>query len=115
LTGQLQSKGLANHVGSDLTFKASWLNQETWQGHLVSKAWPWQFDEGQKLDAEWQNINRTLQGIGLVQSHNGNVSFNGTPQRYNLNLNTAQRQPKTPEGLWQITGQGQNNNSILPI
>lgn len=106
LTGQLLSKGAASRLGSDLTFKANWLNKETWQGHLVSKAWPWQFDEGQKLDAEWQNINRSLQGIGLVQSHNGKVSFNGTPQRYNLNLNTRATTAKTPEGLWQITGQG---------
>jgi autotransporter translocation and assembly factor TamB len=106
LTGQLQSKGFATQTGSDLTLTAKWLNNEQWQAHLKSKAWPWQFDQGQRLDFNWKNINRSWQGIGLVQSESGQLNVQGKPQQYQLDINTVTTTPKTPQGQWQIVGQG---------
>ncbi len=106
LTGQLQSKGQASHSGSSLKLTAQWQNKEQWLAQLNSKAWFWQLDQGQKLDFHWQNITRDVQGLGLIQSRDGQLVFDGAPQGYKLNLSTNMTTAKTPAGSWQVTGQG---------
>lgn len=106
LTGQLQSTGQAAATGSTVKLTAQWPHQEQWQAQLSSKAWFWQLDKGQHLVFDWRHINRDIKGLGLLQSDIGHLDFTGTPKKYQLQLKTTASTPKTPQGQWQVRGQG---------
>ena len=106
LSGVMNTQGTASASQSQLTLDAKWANQEQWQLKQHSQGWFWQWQNKQKIDAKWQNIQRNIVGLGQIDSKNGQLDYQGIPQRYTLNLAAHLHNTKIPEGHYLVQGQG---------
>ena len=106
LTGKLQTQGLASAQQSKLNIDAQWANGEQWQIKQQNKDWFWHWQQQQQLQASWKNLNRSLNNLGAISSQQGNLSYVGKPNAYQVNLNTQLLTTKTPVGDWQLQAKG---------
>lgn len=104
LTGKLNSQGMASAKKSALTVDAYWATGEQWHLKQHNKDWFWHWQQPQQVQASWKNINRpTIFGL---KSQQGALDYQGIPKTYQLRLNTQIATQKTPQGNWQLQGQG---------
>ncbi len=106
LTGKLQTQGLASAQQSNVNIDAQWANGEQWQIKQQNADWFWHWQQQQQLQASWKNLSRTLLNIGTISSQQGNLSYLGKPNAYQVNLNTQLLTAKTPVGDWQLQAKG---------
>lgn len=106
LTGKLQTQGLASAQQSKVNIDAQWANGEQWQIKQQNSDWFWHWQQQQQLQASWKNLSRDLNNIGTISSQQGNLSYLGKPNAYQLQLSSQLSTPKTPMGDWQLQAKG---------
>lgn len=106
LSGTIESSGKTSAKGSAAALHASLARGETWNLNLKGQSWPWHLESRQSVQLSWGQVTRTLPGLGVASSQDGNLEFDGSINDYNLTLGARLVSARTPAGLWRLKAQG---------